>query len=162
MKNNKIIVADAGPLIAFARLNQLELLAELFGRLDVPSPVFNECIADTGRPGASVILAAALKLIHVCAVSNINNLAEDLGAGEASAIQLALEQNARLLIDEKLGRKVADSLNISIIGTVGVLLLAKKKKLVKAIKPLLMQLLDNNYYLSQELIEKALNIANEK
>ena len=161
---DQIIIADAGPLIAFARIHQLDLLVKLFGEVAVPLPVFKESTIDSVRPGAKEILTAAEGgRISIFAVSNqsaTNDFTEDLGAGEASAIHLAIEQNARLLIDEKLGRQVAEKLNISIIGTAGVLVIAKQKNLIKAVKPLLNQL-KSFYFLSDELIKVVLAKANE-
>jgi predicted nucleic acid-binding protein len=45
---NKIIIADAGPLIAFARLHQIGLLPQLFGRVLVTNIVFEECAYPRG------------------------------------------------------------------------------------------------------------------
>ena len=40
---NKLVIADAGPLIAFARLHQINLLPQIFGRVLVTDIVFAEC-----------------------------------------------------------------------------------------------------------------------
>jgi predicted nucleic acid-binding protein len=62
------------------------------------------------------------------AIHQYQNIFDILGPGEATAIILASQLKAGLLIDEKLGRKAAQKMNLHIIGTAGVLLLAKEKK----------------------------------
>jgi uncharacterized protein len=65
----------------------------------------------------------------------------ELDAGEAEAIALALEMNClTLLIDERLGTKVAQSKGLQTIDFLGVLLKAKQKGLIPLLKPLLTDL----------------------
>lgn len=55
---NKIIVADAGPLIAFGRITHLTLLVETLGEIIVPNQVLNECLFNVSLPGAREISEA--------------------------------------------------------------------------------------------------------
>ncbi|WP_240469795.1 DUF3368 domain-containing protein [Cyclobacterium sp. SYSU L10401] len=82
--------------------------------------------------------------------------------GEASSIGLAASfDNALLIIDEGKGRKVAKELGISITGSLGILILAKKKRLVPLIKPIIEKIQKTNFRLSEALIEKVLELAEE-
>ena len=77
--------------------------------------------------------------------------------GEASAITLCLEtENSKLIIDEIKGRKIAISMNISIIGTVGIFLLAYKKGLIPDLELSLNELKSSGFYISDKIIEKAI------
>ncbi|MDP2901059.1 MAG: DUF3368 domain-containing protein [Candidatus Bathyarchaeota archaeon] len=70
-------------------------------------------------------------------------LLQELDAGEAEAIALALEAGADLLLkDEHLGRETARHLKLRSIGLVGILIAAKHKGLISAIKPCLDALRD--------------------
>lgn len=70
-------------------------------------------------------------------------LQQELDAGEAEAIALAMEiGTALLLMDERLGRDTARHLGIRYTGVVGVLIEAKHKGFVQAIKPLMDALRD--------------------
>jgi len=161
---NKIIIADASPLIAFGSIGKLSVLSDLFGKVVIPEIVATECLIDRTRPGAIAIAKAIddkLIQVHSAAIAHVDNALEILDQGEAAAIALAHSLNLPLIIDEKLGRGVAKKLGVKIIGTIGVLLLAKQKKMVKAIKPILLLLKNGRYFLSDALIKEALKRAKE-
>ncbi len=58
-------------------------------------------------------------------------------------------------------RQAADNLNISQIGLVGILLLAKKKGLIENVEPLLQELRANGYWLSDEVLAVARKLSEE-
>jgi len=61
-----------------------------------------------------------------------------------------------LLLDERQARRIAEIVyGLSIRGTVGTLVLAKKRGLVPAVRPLLEQARAGGYFLSTALIESA-------
>jgi predicted nucleic acid-binding protein len=161
----KYIIADASPLIAFGRINHLVLLTETLGTLIVPESVLRECLANPALTGAKQIQDAVNKKLITWHEDpdphSYLSLFDILGPGEANAIILANELKVGLLIDEKLGRKIAQKMNLSVIGTAGVLLLAKEKKLIKEVMPLLSELKKSGYYLSNALIQTVLAYAKE-
>ena len=72
----------------------------------------------------------------------VEKLSLELDRGEAEAIALAIEVEAdRLLIDERIGRNVAQRYGINITGLLGVLIAAKKNNFIRELKPLLEQLI---------------------
>lgn len=84
-------------------------------------------------------------------------------AGETEAMLLFKQINAdKLLIDDKRGRKVAKINNISTIGSLGVLLAAKQTGLIAEVAPLIDRISNSQIYLSPELIQTVLNIADEE
>ena len=164
--NSNIIVADASPLIAFGRIKQISLISKTLGKIIIPQAVAGECLVEDHRPGAYEIQRAIEeKIISITPTHKIKvkpGLLEILDNGEANALSLALQLDAGILIDEKLGRDAAKKLNLKTIGTAGVLLLAKKKKLIKNISPIITELKNAGYYLSVELINAVLKQAKEK
>ncbi len=159
----KVVIADAGPLIAFARLGQLELLKQVFAQVWVTEEVFAECTCRLDFAEAKPILAAAQSLLiqRCTAPPSHFELALHVDAGEASAIALAVERGFGVLMDDKAGRRMANNFGVTSIGTVGVLVLAKQKKLVADIKPLLDQLTKSGYFLGDNLIASALAAVGE-
>ena len=159
----KIVIADAGPLIAFARINQLGLLTQVFEGVLVTDEVFNECTMRTDFPETKVICEAFHnKQLQRCDTPTLHfELALCVDVGEASAIAVALELGYGVLMDDKAGRSMAKNLGIATIGTVGVLVLAKQKRLIPALKPLLEQLTQSGYFLGDSLINNALLLVGE-
>ena len=91
-----IVVSDTSVLINLAWLDKLSLLNKLYGDLLLPQAVWVEVVEKGAvKPGAVDVEAA--DWIQVCEVANkalIQALRQDLDAGEAEAIALALETNA--------------------------------------------------------------------
>jgi len=82
----------------------------------------------------------------------------NLDKGEASSIALALElMDSILIVDEIKGRRVAKSLNIKIIGTIGVLLLADNKGLIKDVISIILKLVNKGFRLSDVLLDKLID-----
>ena len=148
-----IIVADTSCLILLQKLEQLDLLKELFGEVFITEEVREEFDGE---------LPVFIKMLKAKNPTHFKILRTFLDQGEASVIALALEQeDCLLIIDEAKGRREARALGIKITGTLGVFLLAKEKNLVKSIKPIIQQIQNTNFRISKALINKALKMANE-
>ena len=159
---SKIVIADAGPLIAFARLHQLALLPQLFDRVFVTDVVFAECAGREDFPESPLIRKAVdKKQLKLCTAPDFSAYAQKIDAGEASAIALAIEYGCGVLMDDKAGRKMATNAAVPVIGTVGVLVLAKRKRLIPLVMPMLETLASSGYFLSEEIIAAALAASGE-
>ena len=159
---NKLIIADAGPLIAFARLHQIGLLPQIFGRVLVTDIVFRECAGRSDFPESALIHEAITrKQLELCTAPDFSAFAQKIDAGEASAIAVAIDFGCGVLMDDKAGRRMATNAGVPVIGTVGVLVLAKRKGLVPLAKPLLENLATSGYFLSAEIIAAALIASGE-
>ena len=152
----EIIVADAGPLIALARIFGLSLLPELFRQALVTQTVLAECLARPDRPEVPAIAAALDNGWLVLVPDDMTNDRNwGLDAGEATTIQIALGRGAGLLMDDRAGRRVAHRLGLPVIGILGLLVLAKRKGLLPTIRPSIEQLLTSGYYLAGRVIDDA-------
>lgn len=158
------IIADAGPLIGLAKINQLGLLKEIFTRVIVPTEVADECTEHHSKPGAILIARAiqsAVIDVYPEMISPILELEAVLGKGEVAAITLAKQLSSPLLIDDRRGRYFAKKLGVSITGLPGILLLAKRKKIIHAVAPILNELHTHHYHLSLQLHHEVLRLAGE-
>ena len=161
-----MIVADAGPLIALARIGQLGLLQRLYGEVLIPSAVLDELALGSGRPGATALDAAIksgwLTERRATPKSTLPKLTSLLGRGEAEAIVLAMQKHPRfLLIDDAKGREAARQQDIPIVGVAGVLVVAKTVGEVDGVKPILDDLANIGYRMSARLVSKIQSMANE-
>lgn len=84
--------------------------------------------------------------------------------GERQAISLAISvgSEALLILDDKAGRTVAKQLGVRVTGTVGLLLLAKERKLIAPVTECLKALRAKGYWLSDEIIAVAICEAGEE
>jgi len=159
-----MVVADSGPLIALARLDLLRLLPSQFDGALVPDVVLSECTVQIHRPGARAILAAKeAGTLQAAPVPDVERFAAAhlLDPGEAAALLLARERSCPALVDERRGRRVAARLGIPLVGTVGVLLAARKAGEVAALAPLLEAMTAFGYRLPPDLVREALRRAQE-
>ena len=135
-----IVVCNATPLIALAAAGQFDLLRAVYGEITIPDAVYHEVVvAGAGEAGAREVAAAAwIKRHTVCNAALVRALELELDAGEAQAIALAVELSAGLiLLDERLGRHAATRLGLTVAGTLGVLIAAKDRRLLAAVRPVL-------------------------
>ena len=161
------VIADAGPLIALARIGEINLLRRMYGRVVVPPAVGSELAIDSSRPGAKVLagmFAAGWIAVEAVVDSRVRSeLDQLLGSGEAEAIALAeQEEPSFLLIDDARGRKSARSRGIPVVGVAGVLLAAKSRGEIAAVGPVLERLSDAGYRLSPRLVAATLDRADER
>ncbi len=106
----RVIFADTGPLIALARVGQLDLLHRLYREVRVPPAVHTELAMDSGRPGARTLARAFeagwMTVQPATDTSLVSELSQLLDPGEAEAIALAEQEDAQfLLIDDARGRE---------------------------------------------------------
>jgi predicted nucleic acid-binding protein len=86
-----------------------------------------------------------------------------LGDGEWEAIALAVELGARaILIDDRPARRLAEAAGLNVIGTLGLLLESKREGHIRTIRPELDKLLETSFFLSQELYDQLLRLADEQ
>jgi len=161
----RAVVADAGPLIALARIGQLSLLQGVLGKVFVPDAVVSECVGDCSRPGAKAIQDALTRGLLVARrtvpTAELETLAQLLDPGEAEALSLAMLEDIPVVIDEKRGRGVARHLGVPVIGTGAVLIAAKRAHLVDAVAPLVEELQRCGYRLSTPLVTEILRRCGE-
>ena len=156
----RVVVSDAGPLIALGRLDLLLLLPALFAQVQVPRAVLNECMARPRNADATRIrLAVDQQWLVACDATPITMQGLDLG--ERSAIARAQEIGAGLLADDRAARQHAAALGLLVIGTLGVLVLAKRAGHVTAVRPLVDALRASGQRLSHAAVEQALAASRE-
>jgi len=89
-------------------------------------------------------------------------LRKRLGAGESETIVLALQMDAEVvLMDEARGRRIAAARGLTLTGTLGTLILAKKQGLINRVASHLTRLAEEDFYMSDTLYEKVLRQAGE-
>ena len=156
-----LIIADAGALIALARVVDLALLADGFGQVRLTQTVFHECLAKPDRPEGACIRRAVEGGWLTLQPDLPHNASWNIGGGEASAIAAAIALRAGLLIDDRAARRLAQRLGLPVIGVLGMLVKAKLLGKLDRIGPLAEQLVASGYFLSTRVVAEALQMAGE-
>ena len=156
-----ILIADASALVALSACDSLALLDGLFGQVWVPQAVFNE-VSVADKPHAARLQSYLQDKVRVVDMQHFVFLDAFADAGETAAMLLYKEMAADyLLIDDKRGRKVAKINQIKTIGSLGVLLQAKRAGLIPVVLPLLKLIATSPVFISDELFRTVRDLAGE-
>lgn len=154
------VVTDTTPLINLAGVGLLALLPLVYGEIWTPVAVTAEYNRGV-RPGDPDL--AILPWLRVREVPADLTLPQNLGAGEKAAIALASASQARLiLLDERLGRRVAVERGLQVAGTLAVLVRAKRLGLLPAVRPVLELMTEQGRRIGAALAASVLRAAGEE
>ncbi len=160
-----IVVSDTTPLIGLASIGRLDILRELFGEVYIPQAVYDETVTHgrtEGRARQDVESANWIRVVRVRDRLAVNILLDEMDLGEVETIVLAGEMNADwVLMDEKKGRRKLTQLDISKIGTLGILLKARQIGLFENLRREIENLQKTGFSISKMVVDEILNIAGE-
>lgn len=145
------IISDSTCLIGLERIQMLEVLPALFDPIVIPSEVNREF-------GTTLPWLTVEAPLNEAFLTSLKLMVDD---GEAEAIALAYEKHWKIILDDLQARKVAKRLGVFMIGTVGIVVQAKQHGIISAIKPVLFQLEQQNFYISEHLKKGALSLVGE-
>ncbi len=157
-----IVVSDTSPITNLIRIDQLDLLQQLFEIVIIPRKVYEE-LSEYETQKDEIDNRTWIFIKDVENSIEVNELEDKLDIGEAEAIVLAKELKAAfLIIDERKGRKIAEEKGLHIVGLLGVLISAKTKGYLKELKPLLDKLVyEIGFRVSEKLYKKILEEVGE-
>ena len=157
-------VINSTPLISLNLINHLSILGNLYENVYIPNAVFNEINADE----INKLNKEYLLSFPFFSIRNISNheakkyFRTSLHIGEVETMILANELNTDLcIIDDRIARNYAVSLGLKITGTIGVLIKAKEKGVIKKVIPLIDMLIQNEIYVGENLYTKIKEIVDE-
>ncbi|MFN0121147.1 MAG: DUF3368 domain-containing protein [Blastocatellia bacterium] len=156
---NERVVINASPLITLCKSGQEELLPRLFGEIIVPDGVWKEIMGGNAADPAAQRLRdpAAFSWCQKEPGITIPSLIQawDLGAGESEVLAFAMSHPDYLaVIDDAAGRRCARSLNIRVSGTVGLLILAKRRGVIDTVMPGIQALRQAGLWMDDSLTEE--------
>lgn len=153
----RVVIADAGPLIALACIDTLDLLREFFDEVFVAGSVRDECLAkpgDDSRRISSAIEDGWLKV--VTDTGKDQPLSPSLGIGESDSICFALQEpgDSLLIMDDRLARRHALKRGLNIIGTIRLLDLAERLGKTDSAEQRINEMAECGYRVSIDLLKK--------
>jgi predicted nucleic acid-binding protein len=160
-----IVVADTSVILNLCRIQHEHLLLKLFQRVLIPVEVADEFVRLTQRQKRffGLTLPEWVEILAAPKLSSVKEIQVELDPGETAAIALFFKQKAdALLMDESLGRRVAQQLGIRTMGIVRILIEAHDRKLIPSVKFLLERLeREANFWISRALRRQVLQLTGE-
>lgn len=150
-----LIIADTGPLITFIQIEQFPLLEKLFPDFVLPAEVFEELIKyEPIRKFNHQITSIETRIKKP---KQLLSTVEELDKGELACISLYYELKAdAILIEDRTARNWAEEHGINCLGSIAILIKAKRSGLISAIKSLLLEMKKHKRFISDELFFKTI------
>jgi len=148
-------ICNTTPFIALSSIGKIELLSRIYSEIIVPEAVTEEINA-----GGNIYVPDLILFKWIRVIPNIDNsmnmkLLYQLGYGEQQVILNALKINADLiLIDDLTARNISEFIGLTVKGTLGVLVHAKRLGLIESFRNDAMKMKDNGIRYSQKLIDE--------
>jgi len=147
-----VAVTNTTCLIVLDRIGRLDILSSSFARIVLPSEVQEEF-------GAIPAWCTEQRITNT---SLYAALSVQLGRGEAAAITLATEiQGSMIILDDRKARRIAQQMGLPVLGTIGILLRAKRSGVIARLAPILDQFDAAGFRVSGDLRTRALLLAEE-
>lgn len=145
------LIFNASPIIVLAKAGLLEQLLPIHTQIWIPEPVATE-ISAINNPSdpAAHWLATHSSLIHPATPPSPFLMAWDLGAGESAVISLSEQiPNSMVVLDDLAARRCAQALGLCVTGTIGLVLMAKRARLIPSATEALNTITNAGLYISQ-------------
>jgi predicted nucleic acid-binding protein len=152
-----LVIADTSPIRYLVQIGHIDLLHGLFAAVSIPTEVARELGDPSAPPAVQAWIRSAPAWLRVLdSVGNDDPDLSNLDPGERAAIELGIALKADLiLIDERRGYAAAARKGIEVTGTLGILDLAAKRKLID-LKHAIELLKQTNFRYRKEIIESLL------
>ena len=158
------VIVNSTPIILLSNINQLELLKQLYETITIPQAVYDEV---TAKPdSACQNLKNHFDWIKVEKIRNPiqkKMYEAKLHDGEVEVMILAQEEPKAdlVILDDNSAKKTAKFLELSVTGTLGVLVKAKQLNYIEKVKPLMDALIANGFFVAQNVYSMVLEQAGE-
>ena len=158
------VIVNSTPLLVLGNIGRLDILRNLYEQIEIPAAVYREVTEK--NDAASKALLAASDWIKVRTVENIADYAmyqAKLHAGEVETMIIAQKpvRADLVILDDMAARKTAKYLGLTVTGTMGVLVKAKQKQIIPAVKPILDEIMRNGFYISEKIVKMVLKSVDE-
>lgn len=156
-------VADASPIILLAKTGHLDLLPASADELLIPEAVAEEIRhAPPDDPARTWLDADGERFVEPTGPVAETVAAWDLGRGERRVLSVGVRRDGwTALVDDGAARRCGKGLDVPVIGTLGLLVVAKRDGALEAVRPATRALRQAGLHVSDAVIEQVLRIAGE-
>lgn len=157
------VIVNSTPLIVLCKIGRLDILQRLYGGIVIPQAVYYEV---TAKEDSVCRQISEEDWIHVECISDQSDkkmYKAKLHDGEVEVMILAQETPGAdlVIIDDNAAKKTAKYLGLTVTGTMGVLLKAKKAGVIEKVAPVIAEMKQRGFYISRKLEQMVLEQADE-
>ena len=157
------VIVNSTPLIILCGIGQLNLLKKLYDEIYIPKAVYREVTAKADSTCSQ--LKNAQDWIHVVEIKDSRDkkmYKAKLHDGEVEVMILAQEMKSDIVIlDDNAAKKTAKYLGLAVTGTLGILIRAKREGYISKVSPVLSEMKDRGFYISEAVEKMVLEQVNE-
>ena len=150
-------VVNASPIMLISRIGRLDLVEGLAPTILIPNAVIEEVRAGQHKdPTAPTALdwAGKYRLDDIAVAAGVEHW--DLGLGESQVIAHCIGGSRWAVLDDRAARRCAAAHNVPVIGTLGVVLRAKKNRRIESARPLVKELIAAGMFLDEEFVDRVM------
>ena len=156
------VIVNSTPLIILSNIGHLQILKSLYQQIFIPSAVFKEVTAKTDSACQQIFQNFDWIQVLECKNFDRKIYPPKLHSGEIEVLVLAQDLNADLIVlDDNAAKKTAKFLGLTVTGTLGILLKAKREGFIDSTQSAINLMLEKGFYLSDSVIKLALSATNE-
>lgn len=153
MSSDNLVVSDTSSIILLDKIGEIDILRQSFARVYATSVVAREF---------GILLPEWMTVQDAADKVRQAKLDAIMDAGEASVLALAAEiGDCYVLVDDNKARRYAESIQQKYVGTLGLILRAKRLNVIPAVRPLLEKVQQTDFWASDSLYEFIIQEANE-
>ncbi|MBI2477637.1 MAG: DUF3368 domain-containing protein [Planctomycetia bacterium] len=159
---SEVWIANASPVIVLAKAGCVDLLEQLSAELVIPQAVVEEILRGPISDPARQLVESGWGVVVSPTTVPVELLEWGLGLGETAVLALAQERTlATAILDDAAARTCAKAIGIPVIGTLGVILRAKRRGHVESAAEVIRAVRDAGLHLDDEVIRSALGRVGE-
>lgn len=156
-------VINASPIILYARIGRLDVIERLAPRVIVPVTVIKEVQAGVQKDSTAkeaIAWAGQYQRRDISIPSTVERW--DLGPEESQVISFCLQGERWAVLDDRMARRCISAHGLQMIGSLGMILRAKKFGLIDVVRPWVYKLKDEGMYVDVDLVERSLAAIGEE
>lgn len=157
------VICDVSPVQYLHQAGLLDILPLRYGAITIPAAVADE-LREGRLRGVDLPAFESLDWMRIRQPAGrlLLPIITDLGAGEREVLALGTETpDSLVILDDALARRYARLLNLTLTGTLGVVLKAKETGLLPAVAPVLDRLQKLRFRMDPETRLAVLRLAGE-
>jgi predicted nucleic acid-binding protein len=147
-------IVNASPLILISRIARLDLIERIAPTILVPDAVIEEVRVGERKDrtaATAVEWAEKYRVADIAVAASIEHW--DLGSGESQVIAHCVAGSRWAVLDDRAARRCAAAHNVSVIGTLGIVLRLKEKRLIESARPLVSELVAAGMFLDDDFVD---------